>query len=142
MFQMTCSTCSAELVIKHDELIGQVLPCPKCGSLVKIYAPDEAPTPPLRKVNKPAAFRRFPDVLSSETLSGIIGQQALKTRDTTVTMNTAPTAEPVKPAWTEIPDGLPEESDSKVSSRRFTLYVLCTVFVVLTAIYILKRCLF
>ncbi len=47
MFTIQCTTCGAKLVVKSDELIGQILACPKCESMVLVEQPREtSPEPP------------------------------------------------------------------------------------------------
>ncbi|MDR2705769.1 MAG: hypothetical protein LBC02_08330, partial [Planctomycetaceae bacterium] len=68
MFTIQCTTCNAKLKVKNEELIGQILACPKCGGMVLVQEPEDdfvlsPETPP---------FKKFPDILTSETESGII----------------------------------------------------------------------
>jgi len=72
MFTFFCTTCEAKLVAKDDKLIGKIVPCPKCGSMVLVQKPDDEPTPQVVP-QKSTLPKRFPDVLSHETASGIIG---------------------------------------------------------------------
>ena len=72
MFTFTCSTCEAKLIVKNEKLIGKILACPNCGSMVYVESPDDDPTPP-HLPPKPTVHKRFPDILSYETASGIIG---------------------------------------------------------------------
>jgi DNA-directed RNA polymerase subunit RPC12/RpoP len=74
MFTLSCSTCEAKLVVKDEELIGKIFACPSCGSMVLVQPPDIAPISQDALAKKPATHKRFPDVLSHGTNSGIIGQ--------------------------------------------------------------------
>ena len=38
-----CTTCDAKLIVRNAALIGHVLACPKCGSMVHIEAPKDEP---------------------------------------------------------------------------------------------------
>ena len=38
-FKITCVTCRARLAVRNEALIGQILACPKCGSMVQVAAP-------------------------------------------------------------------------------------------------------
>jgi hypothetical protein len=38
-FKITCVTCQARLAVRSASLIGQILACPKCGSMVQVTAP-------------------------------------------------------------------------------------------------------
>ena len=74
MFTFFCITCEAKLIVKEEKLIGKIVPCPKCGSMVLVSPPDEAPTPLYYDATpKPGNHKRFPDVLTNETASGVIG---------------------------------------------------------------------
>src|SRR5262249_3440373 len=39
-FRVTCETCRSRLKVRSPEAIGQILACPKCGSMVLITPPD------------------------------------------------------------------------------------------------------
>jgi hypothetical protein len=119
-------------MIKDDELIGQVLLCPKCGSSVKIYAPDEFPTPPLHSVSKPTALRRFPNVLVSETPSGVIGDvNGASDGNTEGVLSEYPQDIGVSGQDNTVP-----VSDEELKSRRYAVSVLFAVLAVLTGLYL------
>ena len=40
MFSITCETCASRLKVKNPSAIGQVLACPRCGSMVQVVAPE------------------------------------------------------------------------------------------------------
>ncbi len=44
-FKITCVTCRAGLSVRNEALIGQIIACPKCGSMVEVVPPSvpEAP---------------------------------------------------------------------------------------------------
>lgn len=45
-FRIHCPTCSSRLKVKSQKLIGQIVNCPKCGSMVEVTAPtEEEPRP-------------------------------------------------------------------------------------------------
>ena len=71
MFAFFCTTCETKLVAKDDKLLGKIVPCPKCGSMVLVQRSDDAPTPHVPQ--KSALHKRFPDVLTHGTASGFIG---------------------------------------------------------------------
>ena len=73
MFTFFCTTCEAKLVGKDEELIGKIVPCPQCGSMVLVQPSDDAPTPLIGETTKPVRHKRFPDVLTHGTASGVIG---------------------------------------------------------------------
>jgi len=74
MFTFSCSTCGAKLAVKDEKLVGKILACPTCGGMVLVQISADAPTPPpLCHQRKPTVRKRFPDVLTNETDTGIIG---------------------------------------------------------------------
>ena len=40
LFSITCDTCASRLKVRNRSAIGQILSCPKCGSMIKVEAPD------------------------------------------------------------------------------------------------------
>jgi DNA-directed RNA polymerase subunit RPC12/RpoP len=44
-FSITCTTCKSRLKVRSTAAIGQVVPCPKCGGMVLVKAPEEAVPP-------------------------------------------------------------------------------------------------
>jgi len=40
LFSIHCTTCEARLSVRDASLVGQILACPKCGSMVQIMPPD------------------------------------------------------------------------------------------------------
>lgn len=45
-FSITCPTCRARLKVSNEAAIGQILACPKCGSMVQVNAPSTAVAEP------------------------------------------------------------------------------------------------
>lgn len=43
-FHIFCTTCQAKLLVRQSSLLGQLLACPKCQSMVYIEAPQTEPT--------------------------------------------------------------------------------------------------
>lgn len=80
MFSIQCTTCNAKLAVKSDDLIGQILACPKCGGMVLVERPQEKPLAQSLDDNLVPMYRKFPDALGSETESGIINQEKLDER--------------------------------------------------------------
>ena len=61
-FSIACTTCRAQLRVRDRSAVGQILTCPKCGSMVLVEAPPEesaatsrASPPPLPKSGRPPA---------------------------------------------------------------------------------------
>src|SRR5438067_358239 len=46
LFTVTCTTCTARLSVRETSAIGQILECPKCGSMVQIVPPQGWQPPP------------------------------------------------------------------------------------------------
>ena len=53
-FRLACPHCASKIVVRHEHLLGQTLPCPKCKD--PIIVPKQAPAPaePALKVGSPA----------------------------------------------------------------------------------------
>ena len=63
-FFTSCTTCKARLKVRSEEAIGQILPCPKCRSMVMILPPTEAdreapPPEPQKQIAPQAAASAF-----------------------------------------------------------------------------------
>ena len=69
LFSISCETCTARLTVRDQNAIGQVLACPRCGSMVMVE-PPEGWTAPVRQV--PPRRPRDPND-SQATLSGEFG---------------------------------------------------------------------
>ena len=75
-FTILCDTCAARLKVSRVTLIGQVLACPKCGSMVKVVAPDDwnlddetIPNIPVKKPEQKNKPRPKPDLTGPETVT-------------------------------------------------------------------------
>lgn len=91
MFTIQCTTCSAKLAVKSDELIGQILACPKCGGMVLVERPsDEAAVPPSDDTT--SVYKKFPDAFYSETASGIINQERYDEKGASAGISSAQTS--------------------------------------------------
>ncbi len=51
-FKITCVTCQARLTVRSAAAVGQILACPKCGSMVQVTAPAAAPRGPASAADK------------------------------------------------------------------------------------------
>ncbi len=63
LFSITCQSCAARLTVRHQSAIGQVLACPKCGSMLQVEAPEgwepeSRPEPAARSTGQKNAGRR------------------------------------------------------------------------------------
>ena len=57
LFSVSCTTCRARIAVRSRSAIGQILECPKCGSMVMISPPDgwvEEVASPTQPVAAPA----------------------------------------------------------------------------------------
>ena len=45
LFKITCVTCQARLTVRDSSLIGQIVACPRCQSMVEVRSPAQEPTP-------------------------------------------------------------------------------------------------
>ena len=110
MFTFFCTTCEAKLIVKDEALIGKIMPCPQCGSMVLVQKLDEAPTPVFKAPAKPDVQKRFPNVLTHETASGIIGHTSKDNLRAEVFLETAPTESDV--------------SDTEIKTRKVLVGIL------------------
>ena len=62
LFAINCTTCQARLKVREAAAIGQILACPKCGSMVHVAAPAGWRMPTASEV---AALAAAPAVASS-----------------------------------------------------------------------------
>ena len=46
LFKITCVTCQAGLSVRNESIIGKIVACPQCGSMVQVVAPGEAELSP------------------------------------------------------------------------------------------------
>lgn len=118
MFTIRCTTCNAKLAVKNEALIGQILACPKCESMVLVERPSEEPfdsgVSPPEEMTPPMKY--FPD-LTAETDSGLIH----------VDSDGKPAANvPVSPPPAPIP-----LSDKELRTRKFMLGLLVGLLVAL-----------
>ena len=108
MFTISCSTCESKLVVKDEKLIGKILACPICNSMVFVQLPDDAPTP--RIPSKKTVHKRFPDALTYETSSAIIGEIPPENRRSNLVMEAVPSNTDV--------------SETEIKTRKILLGVL------------------
>lgn len=113
MFTFQCTTCHAKLVVKNEELIGQILACPKCGGMVLVERPSEDQTfelPPEPVEAEASRYVQFPDLLA-ETESGFINKEQLQ--------ELAP------------PEPTPVLTDTELKTRKILLGILAGLAVLL-----------
>ncbi len=72
LFSISCDTCAARLKVRNASAIGQVLACPRCGSMVMVEAPDGW-VAPARPASEPLPRRPRDPNDSQATLSGEFG---------------------------------------------------------------------
>lgn len=44
-FRLVCPQCSSKVIVRHAQMIGQTLPCPKCRGPIQVEAPAQPPPP-------------------------------------------------------------------------------------------------
>ena len=63
-FRLACPHCSSKIVVRHEQLLGQTLPCPKCKDPISV--PTSPPAPADTANNpKPAATKPTSSQLAS-----------------------------------------------------------------------------
>jgi hypothetical protein len=81
LFKISCDTCQTNLNVRQKSAIGQILACPKCGSMVQVQPPegwvDSSPShreepKKTRPFVKPVPDPSLPETLS--TLSGSVSE--------------------------------------------------------------------
>lgn len=66
---ISCTTCQARLRVTNDAIAGQIVPCPKCGSMVLVSPPPApAPTTP---VHDPEASKDTQPAIAAPDLSSL-----------------------------------------------------------------------
>ncbi|MCG8448844.1 MAG: hypothetical protein MI725_04580, partial [Pirellulales bacterium] len=45
LFKISCMTCQASLSVHDESLLGQIVACPRCGSMVEVQPPVAEPQP-------------------------------------------------------------------------------------------------
>lgn len=118
MFTIKCTTCNAKLAVRNDELIGQILACPKCGGMVLVSRPGEEGAVPQEA---PKPFVQFPDALTSGTDSGVIN---VGMSDESVILNVEKLAEEKEDEPTKPPVPPIELKETEIKTRRIMLYLL------------------
>ncbi len=82
LFKISCDTCQTSLNVRQESAIGQILACPKCGSMVQVAPPPDWESSEQTKdgtssVKRPSRKRPFvkpvPDPDLPETQSSISG---------------------------------------------------------------------
>ena len=61
LFSVVCETCQARLTVRERSLIGQIVECPKCGSMVGIFPPPGWQPPGEAAPAKPTSAARLSD---------------------------------------------------------------------------------
>lgn len=62
-FSISCTTCRVSLKVRDPSVIGQILTCPKCGSMVLVSQPETAESDSAADVNSQAPSRPIPPEL-------------------------------------------------------------------------------
>ncbi len=131
LFSICCATCAARLTVRSLSAIGQVLACPRCGSMVLVEAP-EGWSPP-NVANEPAPRRPRDPNDSQATLSRDFEDLSdLPASPAAVAvrkpLRPAPAATP--PAQPLLPDGQ-WESNTARDRRRMAMWIAGLTAIVL-----------
>ncbi|GHT31394.1 hypothetical protein FACS1894214_2660 [Planctomycetales bacterium] len=120
MFTLQCTTCNAKLAVKNENLIGQIVACPKCGSMVLIQPPEESlpiPNPfsdSSEEQEVPRPVVRFPDAVSE--------------RESSVATNLETVYQEIPPENSAEIEVIPE---SELWTRKILLAVISVLFILL-----------
>lgn len=84
LFKISCVTCTARLSVRNEAVIGQILACPKCGSMVQVTppAPSEATTP-ISNDAEAASRIAASDVSQAEAVPPDFSMESLEAQPTT-----------------------------------------------------------
>lgn len=90
LFKISCVTCSARLSVRNEAVIGQILACPKCGSMVQVTppAPSESTTQ-MANDAEAAAKIAASDVSQAEVVPPDFSIEALEAQPTTASDETS-----------------------------------------------------
>lgn len=137
-FSIACTTCQAKLKVRDPSAIGQILPCPKCGSMVLIEPPAGETVDDLRLSKSTSAPRssRTPKTVPSAPHESVAVSAAASASDSpgqgvTAESPSDPAAgdaidpEPICPAPDEVADDLDDWLASP--SQRLRQIVLVAV---------------
>ena len=75
-FSIQCTTCKSRLKVRDASAIGQIVGCPKCGSMVLIEAPTEAPPTQQAQASAAAMAASMPDTVSDSQLGASFEEAA------------------------------------------------------------------
>ena len=84
-FQVVCTSCESALEVRNSELIGQIVACPKCGSMVMIAAPQQpvpVPEPPAAKPPRKKAAKKTLEPKAEKTVEPKTKKASTKTVST------------------------------------------------------------
>lgn len=101
LFAIHCTTCRARLKVNEESAIGQILACPKCGSMVQVVPPVDwqrasAAAAVVAPVVKPAAPASVQAVWSAENSRTALPEQTVKAPAASPAEATTATLMPVK----------------------------------------------
>jgi hypothetical protein len=72
LFKITCVTCRAGLSVRNEALIGQIIACPKCGSMVEV-SPPSVPETPIAEASSPVAAGPSYALLAWSVMGVVVG---------------------------------------------------------------------
>ena len=77
LFKLNCVTCQAALSVRNESLVGQIIACPRCGSMVEVTRPTEGPSTEVDPPDNPSTEVDSPDNPSTEVDSPDAGPTAV-----------------------------------------------------------------
>ena len=66
IFKITCVTCQAGLSVRNESIIGEIVACPQCGSMVEVVPPGEAADLPTELITPEAIESSTPVPVAQE----------------------------------------------------------------------------
>lgn len=66
-FRLACTHCSSKVIVRHEHMLGQSLPCPKCKGLIEV--PSSPPGRPAPQIMNSAAMTKDGDPAWEEMLA-------------------------------------------------------------------------
>ncbi len=121
LFSISCPTCRARLKVRQMAAIGQILECPKCGSMVQVTPPPgwqpPAETPKPSKSVRSGSSKSSPKLSSSDSSASSISAKSRKPADSAGQQVPTPQASSDtshRPTGASDPDGLTADDDTVV----------------------------
>lgn len=80
LFKIICVTCKARLSVRNPAIIGQIVACPKCDSMVQVEAPAAAAGPIVAETVAPDSIQNVPtEPVAPNDFAEVPAEPALET---------------------------------------------------------------